>query len=361
MELVNKINSTMQYAKEDEDKIQDYLDSINDSIEKLRKDSKELNDADIPSNFKIMMGGLSGTNSKLLQLIFDLRIDKTIDKVLDDLMSGDMSDIDRYLNTISSILEKLGLGKNAFSGPISQLLMNNIMNSLNSIDFNKTSNKVKKVMLILKNLRKQAKVIKDKELKKKYIDAVYALKKVAKFISRLYKDRAIITDRVKRGLHNAINEDIKQTQEVSVMSATMKDLQPLLDEFFANSKMSDIDKKTYMNKLKIEDYKIIYKDSAPIGFYCLNKENGRTLKQLFISEKYRNKGIGSSVLKDIAGKENLFIGTDVGDDRTTKFYIKNGFKKIGPNSFEKSSEYSYSNKIHENIIVDNVEDLLPLI
>lgn len=197
------------------DSIQQYLDSINNSIESLRKNKQEITDDDIPSDFKLMMSGVK--DSRVLNFIFDTRLDKVIDKVLNKLMTGDISEIDKYLDTISKIFESLGLGQGAFSGPVSQLLMTNIMNSLNSIDFNKTNSKIKKILLVLKNLKKQSSLIKDQSIKKKYLESLYAFKKVLKFISKIYKNRRIISNKVKRGLHNAINEDIIEEEQLEII------------------------------------------------------------------------------------------------------------------------------------------------
>lgn len=189
-----------------QDSIQQYLDSINNSIEALQKNKNEITDDDLPSDFKLMMMGAK--DSRVLNFIFDNRIDRIIDQVLNKLMTGDMSEIEKYLESISKIFETLGLGQGAFSGPVSQTLMQNIMNSLNSVNFNQTKNNIKKVMMVLKNLKQQSKFISDSATKKKYIEAVYAFKKVLKFISKIYKNRRIITNRVKQGLHNAVNEEL---------------------------------------------------------------------------------------------------------------------------------------------------------
>ena len=171
-------------GNDNQDSIQQYLDSINNSIESLQKNKNEITDDDLPSDFKLMMMGAK--DSRVLNFIFDNMDDKqkdAINQVLNKLMTGDMSEIEKYLESISKIFETLGLGQGAFSGPVSQTLMQNIMNSLNSVNFSQTKNNIKKVMLVLKNLKQQSKFISDPATKKKYIEAVYAFKKVLKFIS----------------------------------------------------------------------------------------------------------------------------------------------------------------------------------
>jgi hypothetical protein len=50
-------------------------------------------------------------------------------------------------------------------------------------------------------------------VRKKYIDSVYALKKILKYISRIYNDRKLITDRVKVGVHNMVMENDETAEE----------------------------------------------------------------------------------------------------------------------------------------------------
>lgn len=50
-------------------------------------------------------------------------------------------------------------------------------------------------------------------MRKKYIDSVYALKKILKYISRIYNDRKLITDRVKVGVHNMVMENDETAEE----------------------------------------------------------------------------------------------------------------------------------------------------
>ena len=44
-------------------------------------------------------------------------------------------------------------------------------------------------------------------MKKKYLEACYALKKTLKFIAKVYKNRRILTNRVRNGLNIAIHEE----------------------------------------------------------------------------------------------------------------------------------------------------------
>lgn len=194
----------------------DYLDSINYSIESIRKNKDELlkvND-DLPSDFKLMMSmDDKNKDSRALQFIFDTKLDKLIDNLLNKVMIGDYSDIERYAQVIKKVFEMAGIGEGAFEGPVSQALMQNITNSLNSIDFTVTKNKIRKCIILLRNLKYQSKFIKDKDVKRKYLEAVHALKQTLKFVAKVYKDRRIITNRVVTGLKYAVQEDYTPIEE----------------------------------------------------------------------------------------------------------------------------------------------------
>ncbi len=194
----------------------DYLDSINYSIESIRKNKDELLKVadDLPSDFKLMMSmDNKNKDSRVLQFIFDMKLDKIIDNLLNKVMIGDYSDIEAYANMIKKVFETIGIGEGAFDGPVSQALMRNITNSLNSIDFNVTKSKIKKCLILIRNLKYQSKFIKDKEIKRKYLEAVHALKQTLKFIAKVYKDRRIITNRVITGLKYAVQEDYTPIEE----------------------------------------------------------------------------------------------------------------------------------------------------
>ena len=68
-------------------------------------------------------------------------------------------------------------------------------------------------MIITKNLKTRAKTIDNAAMRKKYLEAVYALKQTLKFISKVYKNRRILTNRVRNGLNIAIHENFEFVDE----------------------------------------------------------------------------------------------------------------------------------------------------
>ena len=197
------------------DSIKDYIDSLNNSIETIQANKIKFEDIkpeDLPSDFKLMMGP-NAEDNKMLKFIFDTKLDRTIDNLLNKFLSGDFDAIDQYSDLIKKVFESVGIGEDAFTGPVSQTLLDTLSNSINSINFNTTKSKIRKCMLITKNLKQRAKTIDNKEMKKKYLEAVYALKQTLKFIAKVYKNKRILTNRVRRGLQIAIHEDFDFVDE----------------------------------------------------------------------------------------------------------------------------------------------------
>ena len=191
---------------EDIDTIENYINSLNASIEALRDNKDEIENV---SDLKIL-AKLSGKSNKALDFLFDTKLDVALDKMFNKFMTGDYEDVDKIADTIGKTFELLGFGDKAFSGPVSQLMMQNITNSINTVKFEKTKSNVKKSFMIIKNLKRQATIINDKDTKKKYLDACYALKQIVRYLAKVYRERRLISDRVKAGLHNMINESLSE-------------------------------------------------------------------------------------------------------------------------------------------------------
>lgn len=184
--------------------IEEYLDSINSSIESIRNTKQDISEIEVPSDFKIQMMGVK--NSKALDFIFDMKLDKTIDNFMNKFMSGDFADIEKGMVTIKKVFELMGLGQGAFEGPVSKTLMQNMMNSMNTIKFAKTKNMLGKCLVIVKNLKKQAKDIDNPKIREKYKEAIRALKELLRFISKIYLNRKILSKRVITGLKMVVQE-----------------------------------------------------------------------------------------------------------------------------------------------------------
>ena len=176
----------------------------------LDSDKKEYNDQEIPQHMSLQIDGISSTGG--IDLLFAPYIDKIMDKLLDLFITGDYVQILEKLNNITSIFSKGGVGRGFFDGEVSQTIINSIKNSTRSLNYNKTNSKIKKALIIVRNLKRQMKRIPDPETRKKYEDAVYALTALTKMLKSIYKNRKYLNDRVLKGLKNFVfesNETVK--------------------------------------------------------------------------------------------------------------------------------------------------------
>jgi hypothetical protein len=182
------------------------IDSINASIESMRNTEKaEIKDSDLPSNLQLMLSGV--TNSRAIDFLFSSNLDKLMDKLLYMLESGEVEKILQNEERMNSLFSSMGLGEGSFKGPVSKAIIQNIQRSLDSKKFNTMKSKLRKVQLIMKNLKRQGKYLNDPELQKKYKDAVYAIERVIKLIATIYRNRRIVSRRVMDGLANIVKED----------------------------------------------------------------------------------------------------------------------------------------------------------
>ena len=106
----------------------------------------------------------------------------------------------------------------------------------------------------------------------------------------------------------------------------------------------------YVNKTisnQIFEYKNIVLNNIIVGSFLITKnENGLLLDEIFIEEQYRNKGIGTSIIKDVVSKSNSNVCLWVYKDNIKAFNLYN---KIGFNIKEETdSRYYMEYKVVEN-------------
>lgn len=170
-------------------------------------------------NQVMSFAGLS--DAKGLNLLFSPVIDKAIDNVLDMFITGNFDSVLSKLDNISNVLSNGGVGEGLFTGEISQRIITSIKNSMQSYKFNKTGSKIKKALIVLKNLKAQAKQIVNPETRKKFEDAMYALNAILKTLKSLYKNRKFVNDRLISGIHNLVKED--EDKPITLIKVTWRD------------------------------------------------------------------------------------------------------------------------------------------
>ena len=241
------------------------------------------------------------------------------------------------------------------------------------------------ILLLYKNENKPigyifAKKIDDKYLiDGLYIDVIFRNKGIAtKLIKVIIKEIYSLGDyeifinvlkenKVAVNLYKNIGFIVEQEDELKfymcynkykLENASIKDIERIkkykLNTIFEYAK--DLDKKevekinNYVNKTipkQIFEYKNIVLNNIIVGSFLITKnENGLLLDEIFIEEQYRNKGIGTSIIKDVVSKSNSNVYLWVYKDNIKAFNLYN---KIGFNIKEETdSRYYMEYKVVEN-------------
>lgn len=199
------------------------------------------------------------------------------------------------------------------------------------------------------------------KLIKVIIKEIYLLGDYKIFINVLKKNKAAVN------LYKNIGFIVEQEDELKfymcynkhkLENASIKDIERIkkykLNTIFEYAK--DLDKEevekinNYVNKTisnQIFEYKNIVLNNIIVGSFLITKnENGLLLDEIFIEEQYRNKGIGTSIIKDVVSKSNSNVYLWVYKDNIKAFNLYN---KIGFNIKEETdSRYYMEYKVVEN-------------
>ena len=181
------------------------MDEVNDSIEQIRNKKVEVKSEDLPSNFKLLLTGVS--DSRAIDFLFSHNIDKMLDRLFDLVGSGNIEKILNNEDKMKEIFKDLGFGEGSFEGPVSKAVLTSIKASIDSARFAKVKSNMSRALLVMKNLERQSRYFKEPEQRKKYDEAIYAVKQIMKFAAKLYKNRKIITSKVFDGLNNIVREE----------------------------------------------------------------------------------------------------------------------------------------------------------
>ena len=200
-----------------------------------------------------------------------------------------------------------------------------------------------------------------KKLIKVIIKEIYSLGDYEIFINVLKENKVAVN------LYKNIGFIVEQEDELKfymcynkykLENASIKDIERIkkykLNTIFEYAK--DLDKEevekinNYVNKTisnQIFEYKNIVLNNIIVGSFLITKnENGLLLDEIFIEEQYRNKGIGTSIIKDVVSKSNNNVYLWVYKDNIKAVNLYN---KIGFNIKEETdSRYYMEYKVVEN-------------
>ena len=191
------------------------------------------------------------------------------------------------------------------------------------------------------------------KLIKVIIKEIYSLGDYEIFINVLKENKVAVN------LYKNIGFIVEQEDELKfymcynkykLENASIKDIERIkkykLNTIFEYAK--DLDKEevekinNYVNKTisnQIFEYKNIVLNNIIVGSFLITKnENGLLLDEIFIEEQYRNKGIGTSIIKDVVSKSNSNVYLWVYKDNIKAFNLYN---KIGFNIKEETDSRYY--------------------
>lgn len=199
------------------------------------------------------------------------------------------------------------------------------------------------------------------KLIKVIIKEIYSLGNYKIFINVLKKNKVAVN------LYKNIGFIVEQEDELKfymcynkykLENASIKDIERIkkykLNTIFEYAKDLDNEEvekiNNYVNKTisnQIFEYKNIVLNNIIVGSFLITKnENGLLLDEIFIEEQYRNKGIGTSIIKDVVSKSNNNVYLWVYKDNIKAFNLYN---KIGFNIKEETnSRYYMEYKVVEN-------------
>lgn len=181
-----------------------------------------------------------------------------------------------------------------------------------------------------------------KKLIKVIIKEIYSLGDYEIFINVLKENKVAVN------LYKNIGFIVEQEDELKfymcynkykLENASIKDIERIkkykLNTIFEYAK--DLDKEevekinNYVNKTtpkQIFEYKNIVLNNIIVGSFLITKnENGLLLDEIFIEEQYRNKGIGTSIIKDVVSKSNnnVYLWVYKDNIKAVNLYNKIGF------------------------------------
>ena len=199
------------------------------------------------------------------------------------------------------------------------------------------------------------------KLIKVIIKEIYSLGDYEIFINVLKENKVAVN------LYKNIGFIVEQEDELKfymcynkykLENASIKDIERIkkyklntIFEYAKDLNKEEVEKiNNYVNKTisnQIFEYKNIVLNNIIVGSFLITKnENGLLLDEIFIEEQYRNKGIGTSIIKDVVSKSNSNVYLWVYKDNIKAFNLYN---KIGFNIKEETdSRYYMEYKVVEN-------------
>lgn len=135
-------------------------------------------------------------------------------------------------------------------------------------------------------------------------------------------------------MSNNIQYFVKQATEKDKDELIEFSLKTILEHANSITKKEEIKVISYVTNdvtSNLDNYKVIYMDTNKIGCLAIKKEDndGVLLDKIYLKHEYRNKGIGSDILKKILDENKyVYLWVYKSNKRAISLYFKNGFKVV---------------------------------
>lgn len=195
-----------------DESIEDLIREINTTVDDIR--SQPLPEkSTVGSTLDLLIAGIPDIGA--LTTLFSAKLDDIMGTIFKYIENGDIDKAIQAMNKLVDLLGKIGIGKGSFNGPVSKTVINTIIDSIKSPKYamiksniSKSLTTYKRMNYVLKELKRKTKSFSNKEQRRKYKEAVYALKRALKICIKIYKNRKLVSSRVIKGLKNIVTEDV---------------------------------------------------------------------------------------------------------------------------------------------------------
>lgn len=129
--------------------------------------------------------------------------------------------------------------------------------------------------------------------------------------------------------------------EYKIVKSSSEDIDRLIDykkrtiyEYAKDLSEDEINKiNNYVNNevpKQLNDYSNIIVDNKDVGCVLItNKDDGVLLDEIYLEEEYRNKGIGTDIIKNVLKDNNIvYLWVYKKNEKAVSLYKKLGFKVI---------------------------------
>ncbi len=142
-----------------------------------------------------------------------------------------------------------------------------------------------------------------------------------------------------------MNYELKKAKESDISKLIDYELKTIFEfaSKLTDKEINEINDYVTNNVIKqLGNYKVIYVDDKKIGCLLITDNNdGISLDEIYLEENYRNKGIGTDIIKKIISENNIvYLWVYKLNVKAISLYKKLGFEKIDETESRYYMKYS---------------------